>query len=97
MSDFLDRMKQTAKQDLKTIVLPEGEDPRTIEAAKKIIAEGLANIVILGDPAEIDVPGAQVINPKSPTAPSMRPMRRSSPSSREEGGHHRAGPRADHG
>ena len=69
MSDFLDRMKQTAKQDLKTIVLPEGEDPRTIEAAKKIIAEGLANIVILGDPAEIDVPGAQVINPKSPTAP----------------------------
>ena len=69
MSDFLDRMKQTAKQDLKTIVLPEGEDPRTIEAAKKIIAEGLANIVILGDPAEIDVPGAQIINPKSPTAP----------------------------
>ena len=38
MSDFLDRMKQTAKQDLKTIVLPEGEDPRTIEAAKKIVA-----------------------------------------------------------
>ena len=34
MSDFLDRMKAAAKADKKTIVLPEGEDPRTIEAAK---------------------------------------------------------------
>ena len=33
MSDFLNRMKSAAKADLKTIVLPEGEDPRTIEAA----------------------------------------------------------------
>ena len=50
MSDFLNRMKSAAKADLKTIVLPEGEDPRTIVAANKIIEEGLANIVILGDP-----------------------------------------------
>ena len=63
MSAFLDRMKSLAKADVKTIVLPEGEDPRTIEAAKQIVAEGLANIVILGNPAEIDVPGAQVIDP----------------------------------
>ena len=33
MSDFLARMKSAAKADKKTIVLPEGEDPRTIEAA----------------------------------------------------------------
>ena len=33
MSDFLQRMKDAAKRDVKTIVLPEGEDPRTIEAA----------------------------------------------------------------
>ena len=51
MSEFLDRMKAAAKSDKKTIVLPEGEDPRTIEAAKKIVDEGLANLVILGDPA----------------------------------------------
>ena len=49
MSDFLDRMKAAAKADKKTIVLPEGEDPRTIEAAKKIVEEGLANLIILGD------------------------------------------------
>ena len=63
MSEFLNRMKALAKADKKTIVLPEGEDPRTIEAAKKIVAEGLAEIVILGDPAQIDVPGATVIDP----------------------------------
>lgn len=65
MSEFLDRMKAAAKSDLKTIVLPEGEDPRTIEAAKKIIDEGLAKLVILGDPNTIDVPGAEVIDPRS--------------------------------
>ena len=65
MSDFLNRMKEAAKAEKKTIVLPEGEDPRTIEAAKKIIDEGLANLVILGDPDEIDVPGATVIDPRT--------------------------------
>jgi phosphate acetyltransferase len=67
MSAFLDKMKAQAKADLKTIVLPEGEDPRTIEAARAIVAEGIANIVILGDPAEIEVEGATVLDPK--TAP----------------------------
>ena len=63
MSAFLDRMKALAKADKKTIVLPEGEDPRTIEAAKQIVAEDLADLVILGDPAEIDVDGVTVIDP----------------------------------
>ena len=65
MSDFLERMKKAAKSSKKTIVLPEGEDPRTIEAAKKIVAEGLANLVILGDPDKIDVEGVTVIDPRS--------------------------------
>ena len=65
MSEFLDRMKATAKADKKTIVLPEGEDPRTIEAAKKIIAEDLADLIIIGNPDEIDVEGARVIDPAS--------------------------------
>ena len=65
MSDFLNRMKSAANADLKTIVLPEGEDPRTIIAATKIIEEGLAKIVILGNPDEINVPGATVIDPRN--------------------------------
>ena len=65
MSDFLSRMKSTAKADKKTVVLPEGEDQRTIDAAKIIVEEDLANLVILGDPEKIDVPGVTVIDPKN--------------------------------
>ena len=65
MSDFLARMKSAAKADKKTIVLPEGEDPRTIEAAKKIVKEGLANLVILGDPEQIKIDGVTVIDPRT--------------------------------
>lgn len=65
MSDFLNRMKEAAKADRKTIVLPEGEDPRTIEAARQIVAEGLADLIILGDPATIDVEGVTVVDPKT--------------------------------
>ena len=65
MSDFLARMKSAAKADKKTIVLPEGEDPRTIEAAKNIVEEGLANLVILGNPDEIKIDGVTVIDPRT--------------------------------
>ena len=65
MSDFLARMKSAAKADKKTIVLPEGEDPRTIVAATKIIEEGLANLVILGNPDEIKIDGVTVIDPRT--------------------------------
>ena len=65
MSDFLARMKSAAKADKKTIVLPEGEDPRTVEAAKKIVEEGLANLVVLGNPDEIQIDGVTVIDPRT--------------------------------
>ena len=65
MSVFLARMKSAAKADKKTIVLPEGEDPRTIEAAKKIVEEGLANLVVLGDPEQIKIDGVTVIDPRT--------------------------------
>ena len=65
MSDFLNRMKDAAKADKKTVVLPEGEDQRTIDAARIIVEENLADLVILGDPEKIDVPGVTVIDPKN--------------------------------
>lgn len=65
MSDFLDRMKSAAKSNKKKIVLPEGEDPRTIAAAQQIVKEGIADLVILGDPAKIHVDGVEVIDPKT--------------------------------
>ena len=65
MSEFLDRMKSAAKKDKKKIVLPEGEDPRTIAAARQIVDEGIAELVILGDPAKVNVPGVTVIDPRT--------------------------------
>ena len=65
MSAFLEQMKARAKSERKTIVLPEGEDERTLKAAKIILDEGIASLIILGSPDEIHVEGAQVIDPKT--------------------------------
>ena len=64
MSEWIEEVKQRAKADKKKIVLPESVDQRVIDAAKMIIAEDIADVVVLGDPATIDVPGATVIDPR---------------------------------
>ena len=45
---FIDTIKARAKADKKTIVLPESMDRRTFEAAAQILAEDIANLVIIG-------------------------------------------------
>ncbi len=67
---FIDEIKAKAKADKKTIVLPESMDKRTYDAAEKILKEGIANIVIIGTPEEIekngagyDISGAIVVDP----------------------------------
>ena len=82
MSDFLQRMKSAAKADKKTIVLPEGEEPRTIEAAKKIVEEGLANLIILGDPSRSSTPRPPRSTRPMPRSSQSCAPRRASPSSR---------------
>ena len=71
---FIDGIKQKAKQDVKTIILPESEDMRVLEGASKALKEKYANIILIGDEAEvikkaeqnnIDLTGAQIINPKT--------------------------------
>ena len=46
---FIDGIKERAKQNIKTIVLPETEDARTLEAASKVLAQGLAKIILIGN------------------------------------------------
>ena len=70
MSAFLDSMIAQAKQEKKTIVLPEGNDERTLKAAEKALADGLANLIILGNVDAIKasgykLDGAQIIDPKN--------------------------------
>ena len=70
MSTFLEKTKERARQDKKTIVLPESMDRRTFEAAETILKEDIANLIIIGTPEEIeenskglDISGAKIINP----------------------------------
>lgn len=51
--EFIETIKAKAREDLRTIVLPEGTEQRTIKAADRIIGEGLARIILIGNPEEI--------------------------------------------
>ncbi len=68
MASFIDTLIDRAKADKKTIVLPEGNDERILEAAQEALAQGIANIIILGDADEIaakgySLEGATIIDP----------------------------------
>ncbi len=53
MKDILADIKSRASALNKTVVLPEGEDKRVVEAAFKTVDEGVAKIILLGNPDEI--------------------------------------------
>jgi len=73
--ELLDHIKLNAKKYNKRIVLPEGYEERNIMAADIAIAEGLAQIILIGDPEEIASHGAKlglknlskakIVNPRS--------------------------------
>ena len=73
--ELLDTIKQNARKHNKRIVLPEGYEERNIRAADAAITEGLARIILIGDPDEIKSHGdklglknlskATIVNPKS--------------------------------
>ncbi len=67
---FIDIIKEKAKADKKTIVLPESEDRRTYVAAQQILKEGIADIIIVGTKEAVekgseglDITGAKVVDP----------------------------------
>ncbi|MCM1322695.1 MAG: phosphate acetyltransferase [Acetobacter sp.] len=53
ISKFLNSLLDRASKDKKTIVLPEGEDERILQAAHIITERKAANIIILGNETEI--------------------------------------------
>ncbi|HNX20764.1 MAG TPA: phosphate acetyltransferase [Bacteroidales bacterium] len=52
--NIIEQIKENAKKANKTIVLPEGEEERTLKAADLVLKEGYANIVLLGNTAQIE-------------------------------------------
>ncbi len=52
--DLFERLTAKAKATRQRIVLPEGTESRTLTAADHIIADDIADIILIGDPAEIN-------------------------------------------
>ena len=50
---IMDQIKAKAKQSIKHILLPEGTEERTVQAAQKIVDEGIAKVTLLGNAEEI--------------------------------------------
>lgn len=50
---LFERLTERARTHRQRIVLPEGTEPRTLTAADRLIADALADIILIGDPAEI--------------------------------------------
>lgn len=72
--NFIENIKNRAKQEIKTIVLPESEDIRTLKATQIALKEKYANIVLVGNEEiikqktqenNINIEGATIINPQT--------------------------------
>ena len=70
--NFIDSIKERAKKDKKTIILPETEDIRVLEATQKILKEGYSNIILIGNEEKtlklakehnLNIEGANIIDP----------------------------------
>ncbi len=99
--ELLDRIKESARKQNMRIVLPEGYEERNIKAADEAIRDGLARIILIGDPKEItahaaslglkNISKAQIINPLSHNKKEhyinlMVELRKSKGMTREEAG-----------
>ena len=69
---FIEDIMNRARQERKTIVLPEATDIRTLKATDKILKEDFCKIILVGNEEEIlnlakendlDISGAEIVNP----------------------------------
>ena len=72
--NFIETIKERARQEKKTIVLPEAEDIRTLKATEIALKEKYANIILVGNEKEIkekaeannvNIEGAKIIDPQT--------------------------------
>ena len=73
--EFIERLKDRARQNKKRIVLPEGHEERTLKAADIILKENIAEVILIGNPNEIGLLASQyglthigqatIVDPKS--------------------------------
>ena len=70
--NFLEQTIKRAKENKKTIVLPESTDIRTIEATAMILEKGIADVVLIGNENDInklagnlDISAAKIVDPSN--------------------------------
>ncbi|MFO7668931.1 MAG: phosphate acetyltransferase [Bacteroidales bacterium] len=73
--DLIEIIRQKARLDCQRIVLPEGDEERTVMAADTIIRENLCHLILIADPAEVEkkalhyglknIEKAKIVNPKN--------------------------------
>ena len=72
--NFIESIKERARKDIKTIVLPESSDLRVVKAAETAVKEKYAKIILIGDEEKIkkmanennlDLSEIKFINPKT--------------------------------
>ena len=51
--DLMQDIIARAKANKQRIVLPEGTEERTLKAADRLLADGVADIILIGNPDEI--------------------------------------------
>ena len=97
---MIEKVWAKARRNLRAIVLPEGDEPRTVQAAAKVRVEGLAEPILLGDPDRIqavaaktgtDLTGIEIVNPADSArfdayADALYELRKSKGLSREAAG-----------
>lgn len=58
--DLMKEIVARAAANKQRIVLPEGTEPRTLQAADRLLADGVANLVLIGGPAAIKAKAAEL-------------------------------------
>ena len=70
--NFIEEIKEKARKDLKSIVLPETDDLRVLQATDKILKEGFSNVILVGNEEKIkklaeennlNIEGASIVEP----------------------------------
>lgn len=51
--DLISEIVERAKANKQRIVLPEGTEERTLKAANQILTDGVADLILFGNPDEI--------------------------------------------
>ncbi|MEK9145360.1 MAG: phosphate acyltransferase, partial [Elusimicrobiota bacterium] len=71
--DIIAKIRETAKKTKRRLVLPEGDEPRTMKAAAILQREGMAEPVLLGAPERVraaaqkegaDISGVRIVDPE---------------------------------